>query len=281
MRILVVRGRARRAMKKPYAEFLRRVRHGGWHVDEIAFADFLASPPAPAGFDDLAVFGGDGTVNACLTRTGALPIVVAPAGSGNDLARALGVDSISDASRLLRCGHRDRIDIGRARHDSGEELFANGIGIGLDGVVSALHRHGLSYTTAAAAAMARPLRFRATVTLDDRTPFDAEFLSLAIANGPFSGGGYLTSPAAKLDDGWIDLTMIEPVSRWKFLKSLPAAKRGDHVTDSSVRTMRARRVIIESETPFPWHLDGEPRASRKLEISLDRRARQFYTPLKN
>jgi diacylglycerol kinase (ATP) len=266
-------------MKKPYTEFLRRVRHGGWHIDEIGFTDFLASPPHPGGFDDLAVFGGDGTVNACLSRTGNLPIVVAPAGSGNDLARALGVNSISDASRLLRCGHRERIDIGRVRHDSEEELFANGIGLGLDGRVSALHGRGLSYTAAAAASMARPLRFQAILTLDEQKPFAAEFLSLVVANGPYSGGGYLTAPAAKLDDGWMDLTMIEPVSRWKFLKSLPAAKRGDHVADPSVRTMRARQVVIESETPIPWHLDGEPRASLKLEISLDRRARLFYTPL--
>lgn len=280
MRILVVVGRVRRARKETdLPEFLRRVRHGGWRADTVAFDELIAHPPVPGEFDDLAVFGGDGTINACLSRTGNLPIVVAPAGSGNDLARGLGVRSISDAARLLRCGHREKIDLGSILHDGEGELFANGIGIGLDGRVARLHATGLSYTAAAAATLVKPLTFRATLSLDNAAPIEREFLSLVVANGPFSGGGYRTAPKALLDDGIFDLTLIRPVPFWKFLKQLPAARRGDHVRDADVETFRAKRVRIVSENPMPWHLDGEARSSHELEITLQRHARTFYTPL--
>lgn len=276
MHILIVASDAKRAAREGVKEFRRRVAHAGWVEETTTLADFLRHPPDPRNYDDFAVAGGDGTVNACLAASGRLPIVVVPAGTGNDLARSLDIWSEGDAGRALRSGHRVKIDLGVARSERGEERFANGVGIGLDGRVAAHHGRGLPYAVAAFSAIARLPTFRARITIDGKSE-DAEFLSLLVANGAWFGGGFKLAPRARLDDGLLDLVLIRPVTRKKFIQSFKKAQTGAHVNDEAVVMRQGMLIIIESDQELPWHLDGEVRSSRRIEISVRPKEKAFYS----
>lgn len=268
MNLLVVH--SRHVAPRSLRDFDRRVRHGGWVPTPVALQDLKTV--AIGDYDDVAIAGGDGTVNACLLTTGTAPVLVVPCGTGNDLARALGIDNSGDSARALRCGTRKKLDFGYA---SGEP-FINGVGVGLDGVIAKRHSSGLPYAVAAIGAVARLPTFHARITVNG-VSFETDFLSLAIANGPWSGGGFRTAPSAVLDDALLDLVITKPVTRKHFLGSMMKVRRGEHVSDEHVLSMRGNRITVESDQKLPWHLDGEYRSSSTIEITLVPKARFFYT----
>ncbi len=276
MKILLVTGRPGRRHKKTLEAFGRHLEHAGWRMETRELPSFLAAAAREIDADDIGIAGGDGTVKACLASLGDRPLLVVPAGTGNDLARSLNIFSITDAVRALRCGQRTRIDLLKARHDGGEETGANGAGIGMDGRVAARKARGWSYTAAAAAAFLEKPRVRARVEIDGMALGETEFFSLVVANGEWFGGGYRLAPRARLDDGQLDLVAIRPVGPLKALSSLHRARRGEHLSDPAVLARQGRRIVVESSEPMPWHLDGEPRLSRRIEFEVLPRAVQAY-----
>lgn len=276
MKILIIVGLSRRTFRAGVDEFTRRITHAGWRSTTMSLKEFLAQRVDPSEYDEVAVAGGDGTLNACLEKTGAAPIVLVPVGTGNDFARCLSIRSNTDSSRLLRCGYRQKIDLGRARADGAEKLFANGIGLGLDGQVAQKHGMGISYRVSALAALYRLPRFECTLAVDGGTPEKVEFLSMVVANGCYFGGGFKMAPKASIVDGKLDIVGIAPVGRVKYLRSLGKVHAGDHLGDPVVRFQQCRHVVVESESPLPWHIDGEPRSSRRIEIDVLPKARYFY-----
>lgn len=268
MNLLVVTSRG--ASRRKLQEFDRRTDHGGWVSTQIPLSEFAAVDLN--NFDDLAIAGGDGTINACLRRANELPILVVPAGTGNDFARSLRIETVGDSARALRAGQRRKIDLGGANG----EPFINGIGIGLDGVVAKKHERGIGYAAATLGSVMRLPRFGAKISIDNEPAREIEFLSIAIANGEWSGGGFRTAPGSAIDDGLLNLVMISPVSRMTFLRALAKAKKGRHIDNENVTTRKCRSILLESETPMPWHLDGECRMSQRIEVTINPRAKQFY-----
>ncbi|MEK8023647.1 MAG: diacylglycerol kinase family protein [Candidatus Hydrogenedentota bacterium] len=277
MHILIVASDDKRLRAAGVKEFRRRVEHAGWMEETITLREFLAHPPPLHNYDDLAIAGGDGTVNACLTQSGRLPIVVVPVGTGNDLARSLSIRTEGDAGRSLRSGHRIKLDIGSVTTDKGEERFVNGIGIGLDGMVASLHHRGIPYELAALSSLVRVPRFRARLSIDGGRFEEIEFMSLLVANGAWFGGGFKMAPNALLNDGVFDLISIAPVTRRKFLESFQKAKAGKHLQEDAVTERRGRSFILESDEPLPWHLDGESRSSKRLDVKVLPKEKAFYT----
>lgn len=251
--------------------FKERVHHAGWATETISLVDFLTSPPALDRFDDIAIAGGDGTVNAVASRVSERPLLCVPVGTGNDFARALAITSPGDAARALRCGRREKVDLLYANG----EAVVNGVGVGLDGLVAKAHAAGRSYAVGAILSAWKMPRFRARIEIDGVAE-TVNFLSLAIANGPWSGGGFKTAPAAVIDDGLLDIVLIRPISRGVFLRSMIAARKGEHVKRDDVSARRGRQVIIESEEFLLWHIDGEVRRSARIEIVVAPKARLFY-----
>lgn len=272
-------GRSRNFYRPAIDEFTRRISSWHWSVKQVDLDDFLADPPEDGAYDDLAIAGGDGTVNACLNPAGQHAILILPSGSGNDLARSLGILTISDSVSIFSTGRLARIDIGEVRHDHGRELFSNGIGIGLDGIISRQHSRGLPYSISAAAQTIQLPRFSATLVVEEEVPRTLEFLSIVVANGKFFGGGYKLAPDAEIDDGLLDVILASPVTRGRYLRSLLRARSGAHTKDSAVSSQKVMSLSIESERKLPWHVDGEYRESKRIEIKIFPEARSFYAAL--
>lgn len=232
-------------------------------------------------YDALIVVGGDGMVHFgadCVAGT-ALPLGVIPSGTGNDFARGVGVplgdpaaavDALLDAlARPIR-----RIDAIRVtRADGAEEWVLGAVSAGFDALVSARAnrmsrpRGASRYTVAMLRELAglKPLRYRLTI---DGVTSEEEAVLLAVANNGFIGGGMHIAPDALLDDGELDLLLVRPLGRLRFLTLFPRVFSGRHAGLPQVRLERVRRVRIDSPDPLPVFADGESLGTLPVDLEV-------------
>jgi YegS/Rv2252/BmrU family lipid kinase len=236
--------------------------HGDVSVSERrGHARELASAAAAAGARLVIAWGGDGTINevasAVVSSEAALGIV--PSGSGNGLARQLGVRRRPDHAIVdaLRAEPRT-VDAG----EIGGRLFVSIAGVGFDAHVAACfdrdvaRRRGLStYVRITARELwgYEPGTYR----IDD-APGGRRALLIAFANSAQFGNGARIAPAARLDDGLLDLVVFEEVSRFATLCGLPRLFNGTVGRVRGVSTRQIECATVEAERPILFHVDGEP-----------------------
>ena len=219
----------------------------------------------------VVAWGGDGTVNgaaaAVASTESALAIV--PGGSGNGLARDLGLPlNAADALRVAATGSVRAIDAG----DLDGSLFFNVAGIGLDANIAGRlatkgHRRGLPGYVLATAAELRsyaPCAYSITNARDvDGRPVEGitsrQALFIALANSRQYGNGAQIAPRALLDDGSIEIVVVEPQSALGILRQLPALFRGTLKEGRGIIMRSAASLEVSSDAPIPFHVDGEPR----------------------
>ena len=228
------------------------------------------------GFTSIIVLGGDGTVHEAINAPLSLPIGILPAGGGNDLARALGMplDPLEAAHAILHARSR-RIDLLRLTAAGGRTcVYAGAGGTGLDSEAALLANTrfrrvpgAARYVAAAIAAFrqARPLRVR---LLADAESFEFSAHLVAVANTPSYGSGIRIAPAARIDDGWMDLVLVAPLRWSQVLDGLFLALRGGDIRWPELRRLRARRARIETDRPVIFHGDGEVLGETPVEMEL-------------
>lgn len=223
----------------------------------------LAHAAKASGAERVIAWGGDGTINevASVLAFSHVAMGIVPAGSGNGLARELGLPF--DAGRALERalgGPPRAIDVGEIE----QRLFVNVAGIGLDAHVAArfnaadnLRRGPRAYVAMTAAAL---LRYRATtydiITAEGRTTKTA--LMIVLANGTEFGNRILIARGARVDDGLLDIVVVEERSRLATISRVPwlLARSIHRVPVWSTRP--AIEVTIETSQPILFHVDGEP-----------------------
>ena len=236
-------------------------------------AEELARRAAEEGFEEVIAVGGDGTVNevarALLGTNTALGIV--PKGSGNGLARSLGIAMNSEeAIRQLSMGRRICID---SCTMDGRPFFCT-CGMGFDAAVShafaeASSRGPVTYFRT----MIEEYRgFQAEnyhITLDGERSFDTEAFVLVAANATQYGNNAYIAPEADLADGFLDLALIRPFPGVEAAFVLGDLMLGRLPNNKYYHTERARELIIERPSPGVIHLDGEPcHAGERVEVRL-------------
>lgn len=218
-----------------------------------------ARAAALAGLDGLVVVGGDGIVHLGVNVVAgtALPLGIVAAGTGNDIARALGLprDDVRAAVDAIEHGLREgprRVDAvrvstpGRAAH----EWFVGVLSCGFDAAINARAnemtwpRGSARYVRALVAELAafRPYGYR--VTLDDGVWEESGTL-VAAANVPWIGGGLKIAPDAVVDDGLLDVVLAGPFTKPGVVKIFPGIYRGQHLGHPAVEVRRSRSVLIE------------------------------------
>ena len=236
-------------------------------------AEELARRAAKEGFEEVIAVGGDGTVNevarALLGTNTALGIV--PKGSGNGLARSLGIAMNSEeAIRQLSTGRRICID---SCTMDGRPFFCT-CGMGFDAAVShafaeASSRGPVTYFRT----MIEEYRdFQAEnyhITLDGERSFDTEAFVLVAANATQYGNNAYIAPEADLADGFLDLALIRPFPGIEAAFVLGDLMLGRLSNNKYYHAERARELIIERPSPGVIHLDGEPcHAGERVEVRL-------------
>ena len=216
--------------------------------------------------DRLVVVGGDGMVNLAvhaLTGSG-VPLVIVPAGTGNDTAVALGVPTGDPGAALdlMLTGATHTVDAARVTGAEGDERWFVGVlAAGFDAVVNerantmAWPRGSAKYTLAALRELPvfRPIPFRVVI---DGVLHDQRAMLVAVANTTSYGGGMKVVPSALLDDGELDVLVLGEVSKATFLRVFPRVFSGRHVTHPAVRIVRGRRVELQA-AGIVAYADGE------------------------
>jgi YegS/Rv2252/BmrU family lipid kinase len=219
-------------------------------------------------------WGGDGTINEVASALvfNDVPLGIIPAGSGNGLARELGVrlkpelaiaDALAAEPRLMDVGEIE----GR--------YFVNIAGIGFDAHVASRfntpgnQRRGLlGYVLITLRALTSyiPGLYRIAHTGGST---DRRAILVTVANSAQFGNGARIAPGAKVDDGWLDLVVVEERSRWRTLMQLPRLFNGTVQRMPGCTIDRIQRATIESDAPMTFHVDGEPvQGGTRLRIRL-------------
>jgi diacylglycerol kinase (ATP) len=269
---------------------VERLRGVGHVVDELVrptFAELLsASHEAVATKPDaFVVVGGDGMVNlgANVLATTSVPLGIVPAGTGNDMARALRIphdDSVAAVNVLI-----DALDAPPLEIDAGllrftdektgeprERWFACMVSAGFDALVNEranrmrFPKGASRYILAMLLELVglKPIRYALTI---DGVRKDVEANLVSVGNGVSLGGGMRVTPDAMLDDGLFDVMTVEPLGRIGFLRLFPRVFAGTHVSDPRVHVSRGERIRIDSPG-ITAYADGERVAPLPLEIEV-------------
>jgi diacylglycerol kinase (ATP) len=226
-------------------------------------AERLCRAAVTAGVDAVVAVGGDGmahlALQSCAGTTTALGIV--PTGTGNDLANSLRLpvgDPAASAALIAR-GEVRTVDAVRC----GDRWWACVLGTGFDAAVNdranrmRWPRGRRRYDLAIVAELRtyRPGRFTLEI---DGVRSEADAMLVALGNAPSYGGGMKVCPGALLDDGLLDVVVVGPLTRRRFLRLFPRVFAGTHIDDSSVTVFRGRQVRLDGPAGATAYADGEP-----------------------
>lgn len=233
----------------------------------------LAKKAVEDGFEYVIAIGGDGTINeiaqALLHSPTTLGII--PKGSGNGLARALGLPmSEKKAIETLTSGESITIDCCLA---NGKPFFCT-FGMGFDAEVSAAFaevpfRGFLSYakTSIEKYINYKPSIYR--VQMDEHEPIQTEAFVIAAANANQYGNNAYIAPKASMTDGKFDLVILKPfpvLELAQITMQLFSKRMEENAHQSSYQIKRA---VIEREADGVVHLDGEPlKFDKRIELEM-------------
>ena len=221
----------------------------------------VARAPVSSGLDVLVAVGGDGTAHLALQAVAgtSTALAIVPTGTGNDLATCLGVPTTgATAAEAVLGGDVTAVDAVRV----GDGWFACILGTGFDAAVNeranrmswprGRRRYDLATLLELRTFRPQPV----TVTLDGEA-IEREITLVALGNAASYGGGMRMCPGARLDDGLLDVVVVNPLTRRRLVALFPRLFTGQHVTDSAVEVHRARTVTLAGP-PLAVYADGEP-----------------------
>jgi len=253
--------------------------HGTQIIKELQFKNY----------DALLISGGDGTIFEVINgyfknnSNKKIPISVVPVGRGNAFARDVNFfpEKWTDAVDILLNGKTKRIDAGLFKMNDEDFYFLNIIGFGFVTDVAQtaykLRAFGhLSYLLGV---------FYRTITLKpfnlkmeiDGIVIERENIFAEISNTRYTGKDFLMAPSAKIDDGFLDVTLLNKLSRTKLLQCLPKIYTGRHVEMKEVETFKAKRIIIETHPSKLLTPDGQLMGSTPIEVECLPNAIEVYT----
>lgn len=256
------------------------------------------------GCTTLVAAGGDGTVNEVVNGLAQVPdgpqrtrLGILPLGTVNVFAKELQVPGDFEAGwqLLLRGGER-RVDLGLVEYSGGTPVavpmrrwFVQMGGAGLDSL--ALERVSwelkkkvgpLAYVWAGLQALFGPLPV-VEAEVDGRKVSGQLAL---IGNGRFYGGRWVVFPQAQLNDGQLDLAMVERVSPWRFPGQFAALARGRFGAASGLVHWQGKEIVLRAAAAtapttgsgIPFHVEGDNMGHLPARFTLDARGLRVITP---
>jgi len=276
---------------------------------DVAVEWRIGLPGAADEVDIILIFGGDGTIHRHLGQLVELkrPVLVVPAGSGNDFARAIGLRRVKDSlaawlqfvqgrstiheidlgviSAAGKAGEASSTDAQGRSASHGSRYFCSIAGIGLDSEV-ARRANGLprwlrgngGYVLSLLPTVLKfaPLPMKISINAGNPPSSDAwpvrsdqPTLLAAFANTMTYGDGMKIAPKAKMDDGLLDVCVVGAVDPLKLFCLFPTVYGGRHLGIKQVEYFQASRVRVETEYPLDVYADGEFVCQTPVDIGVE------------
>ncbi len=246
----------------------------------------LARQAAQNGYTAVVAIGGDGTINETargLVGTGTA-LAVVPHGSGNGLARELGMPLlVEEALARLQQPRPAKCDVGRANG----ELFLNLAGVGIEADIAwqfmEQGKNGARgmwpyFKIGAKTAFSyKPHTLR--LQIDGQAEQTLAPLTLVFANGRQYGSNFKIAPEASLTDGELDMVTVLDAPKWKLALAAPSFFTDHWRPFGLTQTSRIKHTRIVQPGEIVYHIDGEPRKTQdSLEISVEPAALTIWLP---
>ena len=239
----------------------------------------LAAQADLSNFDGLVAAGGDGTVFEVLNglyqhpRSARIPLGLLPIGTGNAFARELCFkeDALSDAIERLHRGNTRKVDVGFVKSADQSYYFLNivSMGFAVDAGLVAQKMKSLGQSAYTLATLWQVLKLKSYPLLleIDGVSLKSNNVFVTFSNSQYTGTHFLIAPGAQIDDGKLDVTVLEKLPRSRLLKLFPSIYSGRHIEYQEITTYKASHITIRSPQGFLLGPDGEFCGRTPAEIS--------------
>ncbi len=269
----------------------------GWEVSR-AHSEYpghtreLARAAPQQGYNVVIVAGGDGSIGQAadgLAGTG-VALGIIPAGTGNILARDMGLpipspfmpNAFLEAARVLKDAVWVQVDVGVTVDELGAvRRFLNWCGAGFDAVITARvepypeekRKWGVAAFVLPAVQTAfdfKPSRWTITMTTDRGTEVvEGPFYLAVVNNAQLYAAVLRLAPDARMDDGWLDVSLIRAENLQDFLMKMSALAVLRRPLMPDVLVRRVSSVAIEATPSQPVHLDGDPVTRTPIQVRVE------------
>lgn len=241
-------------------------------------------------FDGIVAAGGDGTVFEVLNglyrhaKDRRKPLGVIPTGTGNAFVRDLGLmpGDWQSAVNIIAAGKRREVDVGRVTTATEQFYFLNIIGMGfaVDAGITALKFKRLGNSAYTLGTLWQTLRLKSyPLRLEiDGAVIEQDNIFVEISNTRFTGTNFLIAPAAAMDDGLLDITLLRRLPRLRLLRLFPSIYSGSHVTFEEVSVAQGKTIRILSPHAYPLTVDGEFHGETPAEITCLHHDLTLFSP---
>lgn len=237
--------------------------------------------------------GGDGTLNEVINGAVGFPnvsVTCYPSGSGNDFIKAWGQaerNRFLDIEALMDAPTK-KIDLLKV----GNRYSDNVVNFGFDTTVAITINkerdktgkgNKNAYTKGVITALIKSMKNTFEVIADGEV-LNPEHKALlcTVANGQYVGGSFKCAPRAKLDDGLIEVCLIKPISRLRFVRILDTYTKGLHLDDPKMQDIivyrQAKKVEVTAPEGFAYSLDGEIIYDTHFTIEIAEKVLDFAVP---
>ncbi|MEY2519801.1 MAG: diacylglycerol kinase [Verrucomicrobiota bacterium] len=270
-----------RIARLPRAEIHRTTKAGS--------AARLARTALRNGCKMIVAAGGDGTLNEVINgireKAGETSVGLIPLGTGNDFARSLGLPTdLDEALDVLRAGQTRAIDLVRVTSDE-VRYFVNVSAGGFSGLVDEKLTPEmkktwgpLAYLRSAAAALPELRAYRTTLAFDETESLTLQLYNVVIANGRYVAGGRLIAPEASLDDGLLDIILIQERSAPELALLAAQVALGAHLSSEAIVFRRAAKLTVNSKPGMWFNVDGELVGNEPARFEILPSALRFVVP---
>lgn len=239
--------------------------------------------------DLIVAAGGDGTLNEVINgikeKAGRTRVGLLPLGTGNDFARTIGMPIDLDAAlEVLRAGKTRAIDLVRVTSDE-VRYFLNVSAGGFSGLVDEKLTPEmkktwgpLAYLRGAAAALPELRAYRTTLAFDNAESLVLDLYNVVVANGRYVAGGTLIAPEASIDDGLLDISLIQKRSVAELVLLAAQVALGTHLSSDVIVFRRAAKLTVNSKPGMWFNVDGELVGNEPARFEILPRALRFVVP---
>jgi len=252
--------------------------HYSGHITELALK------AKSQGYEKIIVCGGDGTINEALSALVGSDVTlgILPFGRGNDFARNLGIkEDLDFACDVLCQGKVRKVDVVKVNES---RYYVSVGGIGFDAEVASWANRYKKFTpginTYILGILAKLFTFKCkkvTITYD-KGHYQGKIVMAAFGNSAWYGGGINITPHALMDDGWLDICIVDKINKIKLLFLLPSTFKGNHTKFPEVKLYRAKTISINSETPLQLLGDGELMCQTPVSLKVVPQALKVLAP---
>lgn len=237
--------------------------------------------------DNVCVYSlsGDGTANEVLNGLNeGVSLAILPLGTGNDFTRMFQIPDMPIEKLIIETieGKECLVDYGM----SNQRKFLNCSTMGLDADIGILAHElkvkypfikSLSYVLAIFPLLLKrkPLKF--TITFEDKV-LHVQSLLTAVMNGQNYGGGFTPTPMASIQDGYLDLCVINDTGLLRILTLLPKYKVGKHIQEDIVKFYKVKQFHLLSEETINTQCDGEVYPEKEIEFRIMEKGLRLRVP---